>query len=804
MWGSVPSTLVNCTSLVEFDFSHNNLTGSLPDSLADMPSIQNIRLANNLLVGQIPRNLGQLKNLTSLNLSNNRLKDTIPAGLCTSGQLRSLQLSHNSLKGEIPVDLAICSSLESLRLSSNRLSGFIPIGFGRLKNLLYLDLSFNNLSGIIPIELGTSASLLEVDVSHNSLKGSIPAGFGQFPPLLMLDLSWNLLNGAIPPGIVNSSTIIRLDLSRNSFTGPVLAPPVTVTTVPMEWLILHHNQLSGNIPSELGLFQELTELHLGDNNLDGPIPIQLGSLLFLRTKLSLKRNKLSGSIPPQLGNLMLLEILDLAENNLSGSIPSSFNNMLSLTKVNVSYNNLTGVLPQRWMTILETSPSSFIGNPNLCLSADLDCVDPDVTRANDRGSRLSPAAVASIVITCVLAAVVFGVLVVIARGYYRREKSKSDKNAEFKNEFKVFTSDIFSLSDVMKSTQNLDDSFAISRTRNSTVYKAELPSGKVLAVKKLIFRREDLAEKVLSTETETVGKMKHHNLVQLVGFCRWQGLRLLMYDHLPIGTLSDVLDRHQEEAPDFFFDWKARFRVAIGMARALAYLHHDCSPKIIHRDIRSTNVLLDAYFEPQISDFGLSKLIDHSRTAANATSRVAGTYGYIAPEFAYTMNVTEKIDVYSYGVILLELLTGRRASDPTFSKDVSIVSWMRSFISSSPNPEPILAADVYASCDARSKNQMLLVLKVASYCTNHQDSNRPTMRDVVQMLEQFDRSSSSVSGVGSSRLGTFMQPGVFAGYSDSDTETLFVDMDQNTTDDDYATADDRSMGSLHSRSGSLF
>lgn len=168
------------------------------------------------------------------------------------------------------------------------------------------------------------------------------------------------------------------------------------------------------------------------------------------------------------------------------------------------------------------------------------------------------------------------------------------------------------------------------------------------------------------------------------------------------------------------------------------------------------------------------------------------------------MNVTEKIDVYSYGVILLELLTGRRASDPTFPKDVNIVSWMRSFISSSPNPEPILAADVYESCDARSKNQMLLVLKVASYCTNHQDTNRPTMRDVVQMLEQFDRSSSSVSGVGSSRVGSFMQSGVLAGFSDSDTETLFVDMDQNTTDEDYATADDRSMGSLHSRSGSMF
>ncbi|KAJ7195716.1 hypothetical protein O6H91_Y510200 [Diphasiastrum complanatum] len=263
----------------------------------------------------------------------------------------------------------------------------------------------------------------------------------------------------------------------------------------------------------------------------------------------------------------------------------------------------------------------------------------------------------------------------------------------------------------------------------------------MLAVKKVDALTGDDTAKIKSflREVKTLGKIRHRHLVKLIGFCSHKGMNLLVYEYLANGSLWDRLHGPEVEP----LTWETRYTVAIGVAEGIAYLHDDCVPQILHRDIKSNNILLDSRSQAHLGDFGLAKLIDTSGMTDSA-STFAGSYGYMAPEYAYTMKATEKTDIYSFGVVLMELVTGKLPIDSSFPDGMEIATWVRSRIAKKASSEEVM--DSHLEPFSHSvRLEMLLVLKVALLCTNASPAERPTMRETVDRLKQVIEESRSMS-----------------------------------------------------------
>lgn len=282
----------------------------------------------------------------------------------------------------------------------------------------------------------------------------------------------------------------------------------------------------------------------------------------------------------------------------------------------------------------------------------------------------------------------------------------------------------------MEATENLDQRYIIGRGAHGVVFKASLSPDKVYALKKLAFGAYKGGKSSIVREIQTMRTLRHRNLVKLEDFWLRKDYGLLLYRYMENGSLCDVL---HEKSPRLSLEWKVRYKIAVGTAHGLAYLHFDCNPAVIHRDIKPENILLDSDMEPRISDFGIAKLLDHSASAAPSMA-VAGTVGYMAPENAFMTKMSRESDVYSYGVVLLELLTRQKAVDPSFT-DSDIVGWARSVWSSTRDinriVDPSLAEEFL---DTNIMEQVADVVLVALRCTEKEPSRRPNMIDVVNQL----------------------------------------------------------------------
>ncbi|EYU32615.1 hypothetical protein MIMGU_mgv1a000562mg [Erythranthe guttata] len=771
--GTIPREIGNLDSGLEIDFSENYLSGEIPTELTWIKGLYLLYLFQNELTGVIPPELSNLRNLTKLDLSINYLTGPIPFGFQYLPRMSQLQLFDNYLSGNIPQRLGFYSrlwvvdfsdnqlmgripphicwhsnlillnlesngfSLVQLRLSGNKLSGTFPRNVCKLKNLSAVELGRNKFSGAVPREIGSCQKLQRLDLSGNSFSDKLPTEIGDLSQLVAFNVSSNFFVGEIPSQIVNCKALQRLDLSKNRFVGNV--PKELGNLSLLERLILSENLFSGEIPAELGELSHLTELQMGGNLFSGEIPAELGNLVGLQIAMNLSYNNLSGNIPPQLGNLILLEYLFLNNNNLSGEIPSSFANLSSLLGCNFSYNELTGPLPSVQL-FQNMSIASFVGNKGLCGGQLGNCTgfgNPFNTVPSSLGS--SEASRGKII--TVVAAVIGGVsLILIAVILYvmRCHPVDSVPPSSQEKDVNVISNDSdiyfppkegFTFQDLVEATNNFHDSFIIGRGAVGTVYKAELQATQIIAVKKLSSNREgngNSIENSFRAEILTLGKIRHRNIVKLYGFCYHQGSNLLLYEYMERGSLGELL--HGGAAAEL--GWPTRFSVALGAAEGLAYLHHDCRPRIVHRDIKSNNILLDEKFEAHVGDFGLAKVIDmpHSKSM----SAVAGSYGYIAPEYAYTMKVTEKCDIYSYGVVLLELLTGKTPVQP-LEEGGDLVTWARNYIRAHSLSTEILDSRLDLK-DEVNVSHMINVLKVALMCTSMSPYDRPTMREVVIML----------------------------------------------------------------------
>jgi serine/threonine protein kinase len=292
----------------------------------------------------------------------------------------------------------------------------------------------------------------------------------------------------------------------------------------------------------------------------------------------------------------------------------------------------------------------------------------------------------------------------------------------------------------------LDEDNIIGRGGAGTVYKGVMPSGEIVAVKRLAGEGKGAShDHGFSAEIKTLGKIRHRNIVRLLGCCSNHETNLLVYEYMPNGSLGELL--HSKDSQSVNLDWDTRYNIAIQAAHGLCYLHHDCSPLIVHRDVKSNNILLDSTFHAHVADFGLAKLFQDTDKTESMSS-IAGSYGYIAPEYAYTLKVNEKSDIYSFGVVLMELLTGKRPIEAEFGDGVDIVQWVRRKIQTKDGILDLLDTRM-GGVTGVPLQEVMLVLRVALLCSSDLPVDRPTMRDVVQMLT--DAKPKRKKSVGDSR-----------------------------------------------------
>ncbi|CAN0928252.1 Leucine-rich repeat receptor-like tyrosine-protein kinase PXC3 [Linum grandiflorum] len=690
--GEIPDEIRNLTKLEVLVLSSNNLSGQIPPAISGIRTLTRFAAHQNWFTGPIPNGLTRF--LTSLDLSYNRLTGSIPDDLLSYPRLTSVDLSSNKLQGSIPSveGMSSSSSLFRLRLGGNLLNGTIPESFGSLRELTYLELDHNRLSGAIPAELGSCRKLALLDLSENELTGVLPGLIGGLTELQVLRLQNNRFVGSIPEGFDQLLSLFKLNISWNSLDGSI--PDSLVNLGNLTHLALQGNRLSGVIPVDVGKMVNLIELELGQNQLVGTIP---DMPVKLQIALNLSSNHLQGNIPEGLWKLRDLEILDLSNNQLS---------------VNTTGNDQL-VEPKK----------------------------PDLT-PKKKSSSVAKSAILAATLSAILAvSIVALVFLILSRRVLKVNNEVNNEPGEaaasdHQQQTKLLTCSAIHSSnlDFFKAMEAVSDpGNVVVRTRFCTYYKATMPSGARYLVKKL-----NLSEKIFlmnnynrfSQELVTLARLSNSNVMSPLAYSLTEETAYLFYENAPLGCLFDVL-QHRREKP--VLDWPSRYSIAVGVAQGLASLHGFRYGPILLLDMSSKNVLLKSLKEPVVGDIELCKVIDPSKSTGSI-STVAGSVGYIPPEYAYTMRVTMAGNVYSFGVILLELVTGK----PAVSGGIELAKWAVSKSKNQAKWDEITDSNICGgrqdNCSVAVRSQMLAVLKVALSCVGVSPDSRPKMKSVLRMI----------------------------------------------------------------------
>ncbi|PON61561.1 Tyrosine-protein kinase [Parasponia andersonii] len=758
--GSIPSTFGSLKKLQVLSIRENNLSGPIPESLYDLRNLSYIRLYRNNLSGPISYHIGRLKSLVGLELWENQLNGTLPTSLGNLTKLEILYIRDNNLSGfippsiqnltkhqtftangnyfvgPIPKSLKNCSSLYRLTLQKNQLTGNISEDFGDVyPDLDTINLSNNNFHGEVSPSWGMSKKLGDFRIGGNKISGTIPPEIGNLSQLSILDFSSNLLVGEIPKTFGKLTSLVKLYLNNNKLSGGV--PPELSSLTHLESLDLSSNSLTESIPRSIWLnFLNLYNMNMSNNKLGHEIPFEFGKLGHLST-LDLSYNCLIGKIPTEFLGLKSLLTLNLSHNNLSGNIPSTLEQIPGLLYVDISYNQLEGPLPDN-KAFLNASIKAFEGNKGLCGNvAGLKPCYPVSKRSHY---------VEYYTVVCPILGVLLFVLCLLALFLRRKRKkhAKKDQQLEMVNQKPLFSVSSFDgkklYEEIMRATEDFDSAYCIGRGGVGSVYRAELPSSYsssatttlLVAVKKLEKGGQTRSltlssHKEFLNEVRALTKIRHRNIVKLHGFCCHLRHSFLIYEYLEKGSLSSKL-RNDNEAREL--DWSKRVNVIRGVADGLSYMHSESSPPIVHRDISTKNILLGSDYEACISDFGTARLLEQD--SSNWTV-LAGTFGYVAPEFAYTMKVTEKGDVYSFGVLVVEVIKGRHPGSLilSLSSPVKRGGVMLEEVLDDRLPPP----------SKETLDQLVDILKLAIACLHENPQSRPTMKDISQILSTLLASS---------------------------------------------------------------
>jgi len=763
--GAMPDSIFGLTALETLDMSTNNLAGPIPAAIGNLRNLWQIELYKNNLTGELPPELGKLTKLREIDVSRNQLRGGIPAAFAALKGFTVIQLYHNNLSGPIPEEWGDLRSLTSFSIYENGFSGEFPANFGRFSPLNSVDISENGFTGPFPRFLCHGRSLQFLLALQNGFSGEFPEEYSACKSLQRFRINKNRFTGSLPEGLWGLPAATIIDVSDNGFTGAM--SPLIGQAQNLNQLWLQNNNLGGAIPPEIGRLGQVQKLYLSNNSFSGPIPAAIGSLSQL-TALHLEENALTGALPADIGGCARLVEIDVSRNALTGPVPASLSLLASLNSLNLSHNQLAGAIPASLQALKLSSvdfsanrltgsvppgllviagDEAFAGNPGLCVDGRSELVAACDVGGGHRGGLARRSAVLVPVLVAATLLLVAGILLVSYRSFKQEELRRRDVEHGGRGQWKLESFHPMELD--ADEICGVGDESLIGSGGTGRVYRLELKGrGGVVAVKRLW---KGDAARVMASEMAILGKVRHRNILKLHACLSRGELHFIVYEYMPRGNLHQALRREAAKGgggggrPEL--DWPRRCRIAHGAAKGLMYLHHDCMPAIIHRDIKSTNILLDEDYEPKIADFGIARIAEDS--SDSELSCFAGTHGYLAPELAYSLKVTEKTDVYSFGVVLLELVTGRSPLDPGFGEGRHIVSWLAGKLAAERLDE-VLDPRVVAT--AREREDMVKVLRIAVLCTAKLPAGRPTMRDVVKMLTDAGAGSCSPSGQPPARI----------------------------------------------------
>ncbi|KAG7032588.1 Receptor protein kinase TMK1, partial [Cucurbita argyrosperma subsp. argyrosperma] len=780
--GSLPKELVNLSALVQLEVQGNQLSGpfpNLPDSLqillahgnlfTSMPAdffakksaLQTIYIDNNPFAAwTIPDNIREASGLQEFSANSANITGVIPGFFdgTTFPTLTSLHLAGNFLEGGLPASFA-SSSIQSLWLngqqSSSKLNGSIAI-LQNMTNLLEIWLNMNQFSGPLP-DFSNLQGLQNLSLRDNQLTGIVPSSLINLKSLVIVNLTNNMLQGPIPAFNPN----VHLDMSpgSNNFCSNSPGEPCN----PLVTALL-------SVAQSMGFPTAFAQGWVGNdpcNNFKGVMCTgNPGNI----TVINFRNMDLVGTISPSFSLLTSVQKLLLSNNSLSGTIPTELVTMPNLTELDVSNNKLYGKVPGfRTNVIVNTQGNPDIGKDSPSAPTGK---SPSGTGSGEVSDKVHKRSNTGVVVGSIVGVLVVLLIVGTVIFFYMRNKRHGSRvpspntvvvhpsHSGDQNSVKITLAQarvdapetssppagpsdvhvveagnlVISIQVLRNVTNNFSPENILGKGGFGTVYKGELHDGTKIAVKRMesgVIGEKGLNE--FKAEIAVLTKVRHRNLVALLGYCLDGNERLLVYEYMPQGTLSRFLFNWKEEGLKPF-EWQRRLIVALDVARGVEYLHSLAHQSFIHRDLKPSNILLGDDLRAKVADFGLVRLAPEGK--ASVETRLAGTFGYLAPEYAVTGRVTTKVDVYSFGVILMEMISGRKALDDSQPEDsLHLVTWFRRmYINKEVFPKAI---DPSIDIDEETLGSITTVADLAGHCCAREPFQRPDMSHVVNVLSSL-------------------------------------------------------------------
>ncbi|KAE8732893.1 putative Glucan endo-1,3-beta-glucosidase [Hibiscus syriacus] len=770
--GDVPAAMFNLSNIRVFDVGSNKIQGTLrSDLIIAMPYVEFFAVSANQISGQIPISISNASNLNILQFSENRLSGHVPSVekldklftflisgnhlgqgkegdlnfVCTlvnKTKLETVEIGKNNFGGIFPECISnFSNTLLNLGIAESKISGRIPEGIGNLINLEELWLSENQLSGPIPLNIGKLQKIQRFYGESNYLSGTIPHSIGNITMLTELVLDFNHLQNSIPSTLGNCQKLIVMILSHNDLSGPI--PPQVLRLPSLSiGLDLSSNYLTGDLPVTIEKLINLGELRVSQNRLSGLLPNNLGSCVSL-TKLFLDGNLFEGSIPSSLSSERGLEALDVSSNNLSGRIPRFLVSFGALKYLNLSFNGFDGEIPSEG--VFKNASATFVsGNNKLCGGIP----EFHLSRCNSEASSSTSLKLKIAIVFGILGLVlVFSFILII---WFRKKKEYQPTTTGPENSLLHL-----SYQSILRATDGFSQQNLLGSGSFGSVYKGILEEGGATIAVKVLNLLNRGAPKSFMVECEALKNIRHRNLVKVltaISGADYQGndFKALVYEFMVNGSLEDWL--HPSTCINELemmrnLDFIQRVNVAIDVAHALEYLHHSCETSIIHCDLKPSNILLDKEMVGHLSDFGIAKILseDELNNSANQSSSLGlrGTIGYAPPEYGMGGELSTKGDVYSYGILLLEMFTGKRPTHDMFKEGYSI----RNFVAAAlPNRaseiiDPILLQEraiqgtlANITLNDRHLQHLNSIFEIGLDCSVESASERMDMSDVVSKL----------------------------------------------------------------------
>ncbi|CAL5429461.1 unnamed protein product [Camellia sinensis] len=758
--GSFPSNLgLTLPKLQAFHIGSNQFYGPIPSSIANASGLVEIETSQNSLTGPLPMNFGTLYELQKLNSHTNRLGTGDRKGnelmdfltsLSNCSNLQWLDMAINGFKSLLPDSIAnLSTTITRLTLDGNYIFGSIPLGIGNLVNLRTLYLSTNMLVGSIPNSIGKLSNLEQLLLLRNNISGEIPSLIGNITRLGILDLSINMIEGSIPVSLGDCTNLREFYLEDNHLTGDI--PQEIFGLSSLTILILSQNYLRGFLPQEVGNLKNLERLNISENKLFGEIPATLSNCQVLEF-LYMMGNLFEGTIPESFKQLKGLQVLDVSRNNLSRQIPSFLSELPLLLNLNLSYNMFDGEIPNGGV-FRNISAFSIVGNKKLC--GGIKVLQLPACPAKDLKERRRPFKRRVIVVVVTLT--IFLLIVCTSAIIYRTRRSRQQASSTLPLQNQLLQ---LSYGEIFHATNGFSSTNLIGEGRYGLVYKGILKFGELIVAVKVLKLHECGAIKSFKTECEALKNIRHHNLVKVITSCssidfKGNDFKALVFEFMKNGSLENWLHpiSFSEQQDPNHFTFVQRLNIAIDVASALDYLHHHCEVAIVHCDLKPSNILLDDNLCAHVGDFGLTRILSATTGISShhqsSSIGIRGTVGYVAPEYGMGEEVSTQGDMYSFGVLLLEMFTGKRPTDNMFIDNINLHIYAKKSLSDqvmqivdrriilAEEEEPSRAQQSSTNNISKLEVCLALVIQIGVSCSVELPHERMNARDVLMELQKI-------------------------------------------------------------------